>query len=98
MSEPDDFNVNADVEELSLKFSQSLLSLLVAKKDIDGSIKDLKAEAKSNGVNTSLIASTVTAIIKDMKTKEEVIEEAEVYAGMMTGDGDCARKISNLAT
>ena len=66
-----------DEEQKIISFVKAILSLEIEKKEISTDIREIKKEAKQNGLSVRDITATVQAIMKEMKKTPSELSEIE---------------------
>lgn len=81
---------------LTLQFAKEILALQIEKKEIDDSIKAIKADAKANGVLVAKVSKALNDIKKLLKTEPSELSEEERIREMLEGAEDIKALIYNL--
>ncbi len=68
------------IEEDTVSFARALLALELQIKEIKDDIKEIKSEAKSEGVDVAKVSKAITALKKALKAKPaDQFEEAKIF-------------------
>jgi CRISPR/Cas system-associated endonuclease Cas1 len=101
----EEFNIDScldvdseNIEDLTLKLTQDILSLELAKNVIDRKIANLKKNAKDKGVNTEMVGKQLTTLKYRMKMKPGQLEEEERVFDLLKSDEKVIDSIKLLAT
>ncbi len=90
--------INQDKEEtkITLQFARALLSLDLEIKDLKEDQKEIKNEAKDNGVSVAKVTKALNALKTLAKTKEVDLAELEEIEEVLGSDVDIKTQISEL--
>jgi len=94
----DEFLINRDKEEtnLTLDYAKAILALDLEIKEIKKDQKEIKADAKANGVAVQKVAKAIK-IMKDMlKANDTDILEIETIEGALNNDVDIKTQLAEL--
>jgi uncharacterized protein (UPF0335 family) len=97
-SKVNEFLINRDEEEtkMTLEYARALLSLEVDIKEIKDDQKEIKAEAKANGVSVMKVNKVLANMKKMAKEKDIDVKEMETIEGVLMNDVDIKTMISSL--
>lgn len=92
------FLINRDEEEtnLTLDYAKQLLALELEVKDLKDDMKEIKADAKSNGVAVMKVNKVLANLKKLAKTKDVDLAEMETIEGVLMNDPDIKTMIATL--
>jgi uncharacterized protein (UPF0335 family) len=82
--------------QMTLDFAKAILDCELQKKTIGEDIKDIKAEAKENGIQVQYVMKAVKALKAEMKADELEKREHESMMELLLEDSDIRFKIENL--
>jgi predicted amino acid racemase len=97
-SKVNEFLINRDEEEtkMTLEYARALLSLEVDIKEIKDDQKEIKAEAKANGVSVMKVNKVLANMKKMAKEKDIDVKEMETIESVLMNDVDIKTMISSL--
>ena len=103
MSKTDEEMINSFIEakkseeeNLTLQFAEEILNHELQKKEINGFIKDIKKDAKSNGILVSQVMNAIKVLKKEMKISELEKNEEELVLTLLENDISIKNKIAKL--
>lgn len=93
-----EFLINRDQEEtnLTLDYAKQILALEIEIKEIKNDIKEMRADAKANGVAVQKVNKVIANLKKLAKTNDKDISEMETIEGVLMGDVDIRTMITTL--
>jgi len=83
-------------EELTLQFAKAILDCELQKKEIGEDIKEIKSEAKENGIMVQQVMKAVKTLKQEIKTDELEKRETENLYDLLVEDSDIIFKIESL--
>lgn len=86
-------------EESKLKtveFASKLIKLLIEKKQIDETIKELKTEYKEDGVPANIVTKCINLIKSKKKKSESELFELDIIQGWLESDKNIEIDIATL--
>ena len=93
-----EFLINADQEEtnLTLDCAKALLALDIEVKEIKNDQKEIKKEAKANGVSVQKVTKALNALKAAMKANVNDLAEQELIEEVLGNDVDVKTMVSEL--
>jgi len=93
-----EFLVNRDKEEteLTLQFAKALLSIDLEIKDLKNDQKEIKNDAKANGVTVQKVTKALNILKASMKSNDAEKTELEMFEDVLANDVDIKTMISEL--
>jgi len=76
----------------------SILQLELQKKRINDDIKDIKTEAKSNGIEMKLVMNAIKNLKRIMKDQDEELSEEEFLLEKFNKNTDIVNLVQDLVT
>jgi len=94
-----EFLINKDKDEtnMTLDFAKALLTLDLEIKQINNDKKEIKNDAKSNGVSINKVSKALKAMKDALKEKPNDVLELETIETVLNNDVDIRTMISELA-
>lgn len=83
-------------EKLTLQFAEAILEQMLLKKEIDTTIKDIKRDAKDNGVLVGKVMKAITSLKKELKTTDVERREETTFMNLLDTDVSIKNKILRL--
>lgn len=83
-------------QNLTLQFASEILTHALHKKEIDGYIKDIKKEAKSNGILVGQVMNAIKVLKKEMTITELEKGEEELVLALLESDFGIKNQIAKL--
>jgi len=83
-------------EKMTIDFAKAILDYEIQKKLINNDIKDIKKEAKVNGIQVKSIMKVINDLKKAMKVSEMEQIENENIRALLIEDSDIKFKIETL--
>lgn len=95
-----DFIINKDNHEnqLIIDFAKTILDFELQKKDIQNSIKDVKAMAKDESIQVKKVMDAVALLKKEIKTPDVDKKETMEMYDILYSDSDIRFKIDSLVS
>lgn len=93
-----EYLINKDAEEtnMTLDFAKALLTLELEIKAIKNDQKEIKNDAKANGVSIQKVAKALKAMKDALKEKPNEVLELEAIESVLNNDVDVRTMISEL--
>jgi len=93
-----EFLINRDEEEtkLTLDFAKQILALELEIKEIKADQKEIKAEAKANGVSVQKVTKAINQMKAVMKANDMDLLELETIEAVLENDVDIKTQIAEL--
>jgi uncharacterized protein (UPF0335 family) len=86
----------SEEDNLTLQFAGEILNHMLQKKEIDGYISDIKKDAKSNGIQVSMVMKAIKELKDELKTTELEKSEENTIINMLESDLGIKSKIQKL--
>lgn len=87
-----------DLKEKTLQYTNALLQIELQIKDLKESIKDLKAEAKVEGIAVTEISKALSIMKKERTTSEQEKQEVAEMLEWLESEGTISRIVDDLTT
>ena len=93
-----EFLINRDKEEtqMTLDYAKALLSLDIEIKEIKDDQKEIKADAKANGVSVMKVNKAIANMKKALNESPSDVSEMESIENVLSNDVDIKTMITNL--
>jgi len=94
----EEFLINRDKEEteMTLQFAKAILSLDMEVKDLKNDQKEIKKEAKANGVSVAKVTKAINLLKAAMKANDGDLLELEEIELVLGADVDVKTMLSEL--
>ena len=96
----EDFIVNkkSHEEQLTLDFAKAIIDCEIQKKEITEDVKEIKKEAKDNGIQVQYVMKAVKALKAYIKTEDLEKREVDSLYDMLADDADIKFKLETLVS
>lgn len=94
----DDFlqQKQSDEDALIMAFAQEIIKKQIHKKEIDEDIKEIKADAKSNGVPVAKVMKVISDLKKIRKSTKSDLNEEEIIMDKIANDSHIVKLMFDL--
>lgn len=86
----------SEEQNLTLQFAGEILNHELQKKEINGYIKDIKKDAKANGILVGQVMNAIKVLKKEMKITDLEKGEEELVLALLESDFGIKNKIAKL--
>jgi uncharacterized protein (UPF0335 family) len=86
----------SEEQNLTLQFANEILNHMLQKKEIDGYIKDIKTDAKANGILVKQVMKAINDLKKELKTTDVEKSEEDLIITLLDNDFGIKNKIQKL--
>jgi len=95
----EEFLINRDREEteLTIDFAKQILAIEIEIKEKKNEIKEIKKDAKDEGVSVMKVIKAITQLKYIMKTEDYILDELDEISKALENDIDVKTQISELA-